>query len=97
MIARIFQPTKTAMQSGQANTRFWVIEYEPEEAKKIDDLTGWTTSGDMRSQIKLKFGTREDAIAYAKNNKISYNLIIPKIRKHSPKSYADNFRYDKVK
>ena len=55
MIARIFQPTKTAMQSGQANTRFWIIEYEPEEAKKIDSLTGWTGSGDMRGQIKLKF------------------------------------------
>jgi hypothetical protein len=97
MIARIFQPTKTAMQSGQANTRFWIIEYEPEEAKKIDSLTGWTGSGDMRGQIKLKFKSKEEAIAYATKNNISYNLTIPQLRRHLPKAYADNFRYDKVK
>ena len=97
MIARIFKPTKTAMQSGQANTQFWILEYEPEEAKKIDNLMGWTGSGDMRGQIKLKFKSKEEAIAYATKNKISYNLKIPQIRKHLPKAYADNFRSDKVK
>jgi hypothetical protein len=97
MIARIFQPTKTAMQSGQANTRFWIIEYEPEEAKKIDSLTGWTGSGDMRGQIRLKFKSKKEAIAYAIKNKISYNLKIPHLRKNLPKAYADNFRSDKVK
>ena len=68
MEARIYQPTKTAMQSGQANTRFWIMEFEPEAAKQIDDLTGWTSSGDMRSQIKLKFKSKEDAVAYATKN-----------------------------
>ena len=97
MIARIFKPTKTAMQSGQANTQFWILEYEPEEAKKIDNLMGWTGSGDMRGQIKLKFKSKDEAIAYATKNKISYNLKIPQIRKHLPKAYADNFRSDKVK
>ena len=74
MEARIYQPTKTAMQSGQANTRLWIMEFEPEAAKQIDDLTGWTGSGDMRSQVKLKFKSKEEAVAYATNNKISYNL-----------------------
>ena len=97
MIARIFKPTKTAMQSGQANTQFWILEYEPEEAKKIDNLMGWTGSGGMRGQIKLKFKSKDEAIAYATKNKISYNLKIPQIRKHLPKAYADNFRSDKVK
>jgi gamma-glutamylcyclotransferase (GGCT)/AIG2-like uncharacterized protein YtfP len=96
MKARIYQPTKTAMQSGQANTRLWVIEFEPEEAKQIDNLTGWTVSGDMRSQIKLKFKSKEEAVAYATNNKVAYSLNEPKIRKHLPKAYADNFRSDKV-
>jgi hypothetical protein len=97
MEARIYQPTKTAMQSGQANTRLWIMEFEPEAAKQIDDLTGWTGSGDMRSQVKLKFKSKEEAVAYATNNKILYNLNVPKIRKHLPKAYADNFRSDKVK
>ena len=97
MEARIYQPAKTAMQSGQANTRLWIIEYEPEEAKKIDNLMGWTSSGDMRSQIRLKFKSKEEAVAYAESNGIPYNLNAPKIRKHQPKSYSDNFRFDKVK
>jgi len=97
MEARIYQPAKTAMQSGQANTRLWIIEYEPEEAKKIDNLMGWTSSGDMRSQIRLKFKSKEEAVAYAESNRIPYNLNSPKIRKHQPKSYADNFRFGKLK
>ena len=97
MEARIYQPTKTAMQSGRANTRMWIMEYEPEEAKKIENLMGWTSSGDMRSQIRLKFKSKEEAVAYAENNRIPYNLSLPKIRKQQPKSYSDNFRFDKVK
>ena len=96
MEARIYQPTNTAMQSGQANTRLWILEFEPEAAKQIDSLTGWTVSGDMRSQIKLKFKSKEEAVAYATQNKIVYNLNTPKIRKHFPKAYADNFRFDKI-
>ncbi|MEE2998941.1 MAG: ETC complex I subunit [Pseudomonadota bacterium] len=96
MEARIFQPTKTAMQSGQANTRFWILEYEPEEPKKIDHLMGWTSSGDMRGQIRLKFKSKDEAVSYAENNNIQYNLVLPKPRKQRPKSYADNFRFDKI-
>jgi len=55
MEARIYQPPKNALQSGQANSRKWVVEYEPEEAKRNDELMGWVGSGDMRGQLKLKF------------------------------------------
>jgi hypothetical protein len=96
MGARIYKPTKTSMQSGQANTRFWILEYEPEERKKIDNLMGWTSSGDMRGQIRLKFRSKDEAVSYAENNKIQYNLASPKPRKQRPKSYADNFRFDKI-
>ncbi|TKB32163.1 MAG: hypothetical protein E5W69_00410, partial [Mesorhizobium sp.] len=65
MSARIFSPTKTAMQSGKAKTGYWVLEFDPEQRKKIDPLMGYTTSGDMRSQIRLTFDTREEAVAYA--------------------------------
>tara|TARA_B100000315_G_scaffold155885_1_gene144464 strand:+ start:799 stop:1092 length:294 start_codon:yes stop_codon:yes gene_type:complete len=97
MEARIYQPSKNALQSGQANTRNWVVEYEPEEAKRNDELMGWVGSGDMRGQLKLKFESKEDAIAYAERNKIPYNLREPKKRRQRPKSYADNFRFDKVR
>ena len=96
MKAKIYQPAKTAMQSGIANVRHWIIEYEPEEAKKVDPLMGWVGSGDMRGQLKLKFDTKEEAIAYAERNAISYNLTEPNIRGVIPKSYSDNFKYEKV-
>ena len=97
MEARIYQPAKTAMQSGQMNTRFWILEFEPEEAKKIDHLMGWTGSGDMKGQIKLKFENKEDAVAYAENNNIPFSVHLPNIRKQQKKSYADNFSFRKVK
>ena len=29
MVARIFQPAKSAMQSGLARTKVWLLEFEP--------------------------------------------------------------------
>ena len=84
------------MQSGYANVRHWIVEYEPEEAKKVDTLMGWAGSGDMRGQLRLKFETKEEAIAYAERNALSYNLAEPNIRRVIPKSYSDNFKYTKV-
>ncbi|MDE8344666.1 MAG: ETC complex I subunit [Acidocella sp.] len=95
MRARIFLPPKSAMQSGTAKTHRWVLEYEPETAKRRDPLMGWTGSDDMRQQIKLSFDTVEAAIAYAKAHNIPYDLEIPAARKRGVKSYADNFRADR--
>jgi len=82
------------MQSGQANTRLWILEFEPEKQKKNDKLLGWVSFDDMRSQVKLRFRNKEEAITYAERNKIPYGLSEPKIRQRRPKSYADNFRFD---
>ena len=96
MKAKIYQPAKTAMQSGNANVKHWIVEYEPEEAKKVDTLMGWAGSGDMRGQLRLKFETKDEAIAYAERNALSYNIAEPNIRRVIPKSYSDNFKYTKV-
>ncbi|MGE5511298.1 MAG: ETC complex I subunit [Bacteroidota bacterium] len=93
MSARIFKPAKTAMQSGQARTKEWVLEYDPEAPREIDPLMGWTSSADMKSQIRLSFDTREDAVAYAQRNGIPYRVLEPKPRRPVRKSYADNFRF----
>lgn len=95
MVARIFSPAKTAMQSGKANTGFWVLEFEPSEAKMIDSLMGYTSSADMKSQIKLKFETREEAVAYAVKNGIPYKLEQPHEVTRKRVSYSDNFRSDR--
>ncbi len=95
MSARIFSPAKTAMQSGTAKTGYWVLEFDPEQPRKIDPLMGYTTSGDMKSQIRLTFETREEAVAYAQKNGIAYRVMEPKQPKRQQVSYSENFRYDR--
>jgi hypothetical protein len=93
--AIIRKPVKNAMQSGTANTRQWVLEFAASTPREIEPLMGWTSSSDTRRQITLQFPSREDAIAYAERNGISYVIEEPKQRPVRPKSYADNFRFDR--
>ena len=96
MTARIYCPAKTAMQSGRAKTHCWVLEYAASSAKTADPLMGWTGSSDMKAdQLKLTFETREEAIAYAERNGIDYRVMEHQKRKVTPKSYADNFRWQR--
>ena len=90
-LCRIYQPTKNAMQSGRATLGTWVLEYEPAEAKQADPLMGWIGSGDMNGQIKLKFPSKSQAIAYATNKGLAYRVQEPKSRKIKPKSYSENY------
>ena len=94
MFAKIYVPARSATQSGRASAQTWVLEYEPEQASEIEPLMGWTSSDDMRSQISLKFSTRDEAVSYAKRNGIPYRVLgevsKPRIIK---KAYSDNFRY----
>jgi hypothetical protein len=93
MVARIYMPAKTAMQSGTAKTKDWVLDYEPEQPRAIEPLMGWTSSGDMKSQLRLRFETREEAIAYCERNGIPYQLAEPKMPAHKTISYSDNFAF----
>jgi hypothetical protein len=92
MTARIYQPAKTATQSGSARTKRWVLEFEPATPREIDPLMGWTSSSDMKSQVRLQFGDKDEAIAYAKRHGLAFRVEEPV--PHAPKivSYADNFR-----
>jgi hypothetical protein len=91
MLARIFRPAKSAMQSGLATTREWVLEFEPESARKPDPLMGWTSSTDMDGQVRLTFDDREQAVAYAQAHGIPFQVIEPQERRKIIKTYADNF------
>ena len=95
MLARIYKPAKTAMQSGKAKTRDWILEFEPSSARLADPLMGWTSSSDMDGQIRLSFETREEAIAYAQRHGIAFQLFEPKEPKRIIKAYADNFAVDR--
>ena len=88
--AKIYKPSKTAMQSGVKKFDKWIIEFITEKPG-INPLMGWESSTDTNSELKLEFSTKELAIEYAKRNKINFEIIEPKIRKIIKKSYADNF------
>ena len=93
MRARIYQPARTAMQSGTARTHHWVLEYEPAAPREIDPLMGWTSSPDTQSQVRLRFPTREAAEAYARAHGIDAVTELPKTRRPNirPGGYGDNF------
>jgi hypothetical protein len=95
MVARIYKPAKTAMQSGTARTKLWVLEYEPEQPRGIEPLMGWTSSGDMRQQLKLRFETSEEAIAYCERHGIAYQMAEPKPVARRTMAYADNFAFNR--
>ena len=97
MRARIYQPAKTAMQSGSAKTHQWVLEFAPASERDIDPLMGWTSSDDTQSQVRLKFETREAAEAYAAEKGIEYDMVEPKPRKPviRPRGYGENFATDR--
>ena len=88
--AKIYKPSKTAMQSGTKKYDKWIIEFVTEKPG-TNPLMGWESSTDTYSELKLEFTSKDLAIEYAKKNKIDYELIETKMRKINIKSYEDNF------
>jgi len=93
MRARIYQPARTATQSGAAKTKHWVLEFAPAQARDVDPLMGWTSSGDTQSQVRLRFDSREDAEDYAARHGIDAVVQEPKARKPNLRAggYGENF------
>ncbi len=97
MQARIYQPARTAMQSGTAKTKDWVLEFAPDSPREIDPLMGWTSSSDTQRQVKLRFESQEAAEDYAKAQGIDYVVLQPKGRAANirPRGYGENFATDR--
>jgi len=93
MTARIYKPAKTAMQSGQAKTKSWVLDFEPETPRTVEPLMGWTSSGDMRQQVRLSFASKEEAIAYCERHGIAYQVSETAEPARHGLSYSDNFSF----
>jgi hypothetical protein len=83
------------MQSGTAKTHSWLLEYEPEAPRVVEPLMGWTSSTDMKSQIRLRFPTREEAVAYCERKGIAYQVSEPKEPARRSIAYADNFAFQR--
>lgn len=97
MVARIYRPAKTAMSSGTARTKVWVLEYTADTARAIDPLMGWTSSDDTQSQVRVRFDSKEAALDYAKDHGIEAVVTEPKERKPNirARGYGENFAPDR--
>ncbi len=97
MTARIYRPAKSAMSSGQAKSRDWVLEYVADTAREVDPLMGWTSSSDTQAQVRLTFDTKEAALDYARENGIEASVVEPKTRKPNVRArgYGENFATDR--
>lgn len=93
MRARIYKPAKTAMSSGSAKTKYWLLEFAPASAREVDPLMGWTSSSDTQTQVKMRFESQEAAEAYAKEKGIDYVVVQPKERQPNIRAggYGENF------
>ena len=94
--ARIFEQPKSAMQSGFAGTSEWVLQYEQADQRRADPLMGWISSSDTQAQLRLRFDSRDEAVAYAQAAGIDYEVALPQQRRIRPKAYADNFRFGRI-
>ncbi len=95
MLARIFRPAKSAMQSGKAKTHLWELQFEPASARISDPLMGWTQSTDMNGQVRLRFETREEAVDYARRHGIAFEVIADREAATTIRAYADNFAFQR--
>src|ERR1035437_10487230 len=93
MKAKIYKPAKSAMQSGRANTTEWVLEYELETPRRPEPLMGWVAADDTLNQVRIKFLTKEAAVAFAEKEGLEYTVSETHKRKVKPQSYIDNFKY----
>ena len=88
---RIYQPRKNAMQSGRGKTKYWLVEFEPRTQVRNDALMGWVGQGDTRNQVKMRFESSEEAIAFCDKRGLLYQVMEPKTARVQRKSYSDNF------
>jgi len=95
MIAHIYSPAKSAAQSGKMRTGYWLLRYEPQSPKLIEPLMGYTSTSDTLAEVKLRFASKEEAVAFAEQNGIPYEVSEPLEVIRQKRSYADNFRADR--
>ncbi len=91
MVARIYRPARNAMQSGNANAKEWLLDFESETPRTVDPLMGWISNADTQPQVRMYFDTREEAIEFAKRQGMQFRVTEPREAKRVIKAYADNF------
>ncbi len=94
---RIYQPSKTAMQSGKRKTKKWLMEFNTQRYFLIDPFMGWISSANTSGQLRLFFTDLQDAIQFAKQKGLSYTINSPTRILKKPKNYAANFTCSRIR
>jgi hypothetical protein len=96
-MARIYRPAPNAMQSGKANSKEWLLEFESETPRTVDPLMGWISNADTNPQVRMYFDTREEAIEFARRQGLPFQVLDRKEPRRIIKAYADNFAANRKK
>ena len=91
-VARIIEEQRKTTQSGKAQQGLWTLEFERQEPQRPDPLTGWNGSGDTPTQVRLRFNSKEEALAYARRKGFEVHLVPARPVELKIQAYADNFR-----
>jgi hypothetical protein len=91
-VARIVEVDRKTTQSGKALNGRWTLEFERSQPQRPDPLTGWNGSGDTKTQVRLSFKTKDDAVAYAEKRGMAYHVVPAPPVNLKIQAYADNFR-----
>lgn len=93
MQVRISQPAKSVTQSPSNLDQKWVLEFlRKPGAQYKEETMKWTGSSSTNNQLKIYFDSLEDAVQYAEENALSYEVVKANIISIRPKSYAANFK-----
>jgi ETC complex I subunit conserved region len=95
MTVRIYRPARTAMQAGRAGTKAWIVEFEARGPLRPDPLMGWTSTLDTETQVRLRFESRDDAVRYAREHGLDYEIEMPNERSRKSINYSDNYAFDR--
>lgn len=93
MLAKIYRPTKNAMQSGKAGAKKWRLEFVLANAPRPDALMGWISGADTNGQVRMSFDTKEAALEFARTHDIPHQVVDPPELKRQIKAYSDNFAF----
>ena len=91
-VARIVEEQRKTTQSGKAQDGRWTLEFERQQPQRPDPLTGWNGSGDTRTQVRLSFACKDDAVAYAQSLGLDFHVVPAAPVSLKLQAYADNFR-----
>ena len=91
-VARIIEGSRKTTQSGRAKSGKWTLEFESSRPQRHDPLTGWVGAADTRTQVRLAFNSKEEAIAYCDKHGLDYHVVPAPPVALKIQAYADNFR-----